>query len=317
MTGSASDKAAPAAATDSVVCYCFNRNQGQLREAHARLGSLAAVQKETRVGSKCGGCRLILENMFGENPEEILNLGGRDPARSNLCVRPGRHVMKGFVAANHRLDTVIYSSNAVPPQFGAQDSSIPVEYMLLDMAGKPVIHRSKTFRTHETFCFDTRKEPIPRPFYGMFLFAIGRANYGASRFNTVWTNGISTCSTHEINDSGRPSTVLPVMADAAFLAGPNRIHLAMQNPHAHAIRVMLHVFDVKGAEAETRYRDMAPHTTEWIDVSRTLYAPALADRPGGQVFLRIQAEPRRVENAPTLYFFIHNLETDIWSANHL
>jgi bacterioferritin-associated ferredoxin len=135
--------------SDSIVCYCFNRSSSQLKEAYERLGSLGEVQRETKVGSHCGGCRMILESMFGENPEEILNLKPNAGDR-NICVKQGVRLMKGLVIANHRLDTVVYSSNGVPPQFAEQEISMPVEYMLLDMAGKPLLHRSITLKSNET-----------------------------------------------------------------------------------------------------------------------------------------------------------------------
>jgi bacterioferritin-associated ferredoxin len=304
------------ASSDSVVCYCYNRTSQQLREAHARLGNLSDVQKETRAGTKCGGCRLVLESLFGENPDEILRLKGTGGDR-NICARPGHLLMKGFVAADHRLDTVVYASNGAPPQFADQDLKMPVEYMLVDSSGRPVIHRSTVIGTNETFCFDTREENLPRPLYGMFLFRIGRANYGGARFNSVWTNGISACSTHEINDSGRPSVVLPIPVDAAFQRGPNSIHLAMQNPHDWPIRLLLQVFDASGREMDRRLQDMAPHTTRWLDVSKDVYAPILAAYPDRSLSMRIESDPVRMEFSPTLYFFLRNLNTDIWTANHL
>ncbi|MEO6096906.1 MAG: (2Fe-2S)-binding protein [Fibrobacteria bacterium] len=305
---------ATGAASDPIVCYCFNRTSKQLRDAHARLGSLPEVQKETRAGTKCGGCRMILESMFDENPDEILSLGqgGR-----NVCVRPGSTLMKGFVAADHRLDTVVYSSNGVPPQFDGQDMSLPLEYMLLDSSGNPVLHRTARLESNETFCFDTRKENLPRPLYGMFLLRLGRANYGAGRFNTVWTNGVSACTTHEINDSGRPCSVLPVPVDDAFLRGPNSIFLAMQNPHDWPIRLRLEAVDANGAVLACLHRELPPRNSQWLNVLKEVFRPLLAEHAGARLTLRIQSEPRRMDMAATLYFFLHNLETDIWSANHL
>jgi bacterioferritin-associated ferredoxin len=308
----------PTASTshDSIVCYCYNRTSLELREAYARLGSLSALQQETRAGTKCGGCRFLLESMFGEAPDEILNLN-QDGARRNICVRPGNLVMKGFVVADHRLDTVVYSSNAVPPQFAEHDMGMPIEYMLLDMAGKPILHRAANLATNETFCFDTRKENLPRPLYGMLLLQIGRANYGAARYNSVWTNGVSACSTHEINDSGRPSVVLPVPVDSAFAQGPNSIYLAIQNPHAWPIRISLQVIDESGRELDRHYRDMAGHTTQWADVMNEVFRPMLARHPDSRLALRVESNPVRNEFAPTTYFFMRNLNTDIWNANHL
>jgi bacterioferritin-associated ferredoxin len=304
------------ALTDSIVCYCFNRSSSQLTEAYGRLGSLSEVQRETKVGSNCGGCRMVLESMFGENPDEILNLK-RNASDRNICVKQGDRLMKGLVIANHRLDTVVYSSNGVPPQFAEQEISMPVEYMLLDMAGNPLFHRSTTLKSNETFCFDTRRENLPRPLYGMFLYRIGRSNYGGARFNSVWTNGISACSTHEINDSGRPSVVLPIPVDSAFLNGPNILYLALQNPKSWPIRLLMQVFDEPGNELGQYYRDLPPNTTQWLNVSKEIFKPLISRNPNVKLVVRINSDPMRSEFSPTMYFFMRNLNTDIWTANHL
>ncbi len=302
--------------SDSVICFCFNKTSQQLQEAHSRLGSLTKVQRECGAGTKCGGCRLLLESIFNERPEEILKLG-RHGGDRNICVRQGQRLMKGFVIADHRLNTVVYSSNCAPPQFGEQDMTMPVAYMLLDSSGKPVLHRTAIIGTNETFSFDARKENIPKPFYGMFLFNIGRANYGAGRFNSVWTNGISACSTHEVNNSGRPSVVLPTLVDLEFSRGSNSIHLALQNPHAYPIRLKFQIFAEAGNEVLCRYLDMPVLTTKWLNVSKEIFEPILAEKPTLRLGLRIESAPVDVKFSPTIYFFIHNLNTDLWSANHL
>ncbi|MDB5104283.1 MAG: hypothetical protein JWP91_1972 [Fibrobacteres bacterium] len=302
---------------DSVVCYCFNKTRGDLDASYKRCGSLAGVQAETRVGTNCGGCRLLLESMFGEAPGDILAMRGSPLTNSRFCVKPGTRIMKGFVAADHELDTLIYASNGVPPQFGNQDTTIPVEYALLDANGRRVTGRRFEWRTGETFCFDTSKVDIPRPLYGMFLFQIGRENYGASRFNLVWTNGVSSCSTHEVNDSGRPSVVLPLFADRAFLEGPNRVFVSVQNPHPRPIRLLFSLFDEANRPIAEFPIALDPGSTRWLDVNREFYGPALARAPSARVAMRIASDPVDVSQSPTIYFFFHNRNTGIWTANHL
>lgn len=314
---STASKTASPSALDSMVCFCFNKTRADLTEVHRRRGTLAGVQAETRVGSNCGGCRLLLEAMFGEAPGEVLSLRGSPESNPRFCVVPGTRLMKGFVAADHRLDTQIYASNAVPPQFGGQDTTVTVQYALLDGQGRRVLGRTLEWKTHETFCFDTRKVAIPRPLHGMFLLQIGRVNYGAARFNSVWTNGISSCSTHEINDSGRPSVVLPLFADREFLAGPNSVFLALQNPNPRAITVRISLFDEGGRALLDVPIAMEPGTTRWLDANREFYAKALEREPGARVALRIASDPVDVSTSPTTYFFFHNQNTGIWTANHL
>jgi hypothetical protein len=307
---------APVNASESVICYCKSLTLGMLEESFKECGNLGALQKRTRAGTVCGGCRVILESVFGESPDEILSLRGDPEKDSGMLIKPGSRIMKGFVVADHRLDSVVSACNGVPPQFGNQRTTVPVEYALLDQDGRMVLHRKTVFRTHETFRFDTAKEDIPRPLYGMFLYSLGRSNYGASRFNVAWTNGVSSASTHEINDSGRPNVFLPLVADPDFLAGPNRVYLAVQNPRPHAAKLRFRLLDRRGGAVSESILDLGPHSTRWLDVNRDYYAPGLALRPDG-VVLKIEADGLRAEIAPTIYFFFHNLNTDIWSANHL
>ena len=115
----------------------------------------------------------------------------------------------------------------------------------------------------------------------------------------------------------RPSAFLPIPVDLDFLRGPNTIHLALQNPHDWPIRLQLQVFDGPGIDYAREYREMPPHTTQWVDVLKELYGPVLAAHPRAKLSLHIESDPVRMEFAPTLYFFMHNRNTDIWTANHL
>lgn len=302
---------------DSTVCYCYNKTRRDLLEAYGRCGSLAQVQAETRAGNNCGGCRLLLESMFGEATGEIMALRGSPLTNPRFCNKPGTRIMKGFVIADHELDTRVYASNGVPPQFGGQDTTIPIEYVLLDDSGRRVAGRAEEWKTNETFCFDTSAIDIPRPLHGMFLLMLGRVNYGAARFNLVWGNGVSACSTHEVNDSGRPSVVLPLFADRAFLDGPNTVYVSVQNPHPRPISVRFDLFD-SGNRSLAEFRaKLEPGHTRWFDVNSEFYSPALRANPSGAAALRIETDPVDVSCAPTTYFFFHNRNTGIWTANHL
>jgi bacterioferritin-associated ferredoxin len=316
MTAARSAAPAPAA-DDPIICYCFNKTRRDLEDAHRRCGSVAKLQDETRVGTNCGGCRLLLESMFGEAPDEIMALRGSPLTNPRFCNKPGVRIMKGFVIADHELDTRVYASNGVPPQFGGQDTTIPIEYALLDAQGRRVAGRTLEWKTHETFCFDTALADIPRPLHGMFLLKLGRVNYGAARFNLVWGNGVSSCSTHEVNDSGRPSVVLPLFADRAFLEGPNTVYVASQNPHSRPITVRYGLFD----EGNRRLADfpvvLEPGHTRWFDANAEFYAPALERSDSACAALRIETDPVDVSCSPTTYFFFHNRNTGIWTANHL
>lgn len=307
----------PPALGDPTVCYCYNLTRGDLLASHRKHGSLAGVQADTRAGTKCGGCRLMLESLFGEMPGDMYAGRGNPATNSHFCVQPGSVLMKGFVVANHELDTTVFASNGVPPQFGVQDTTVPIEYALLDQNGKVVLGRRFEWKTHETFRFDTREENLPRPLYGTFLFHIGRGNYGASRFNCVWTNGVSSCATHEINHSGRPTVALPLFADREFLAGPNTIYLAIQNPHPRPMNIRIRMFDEGNRDLSELVFPLAPGRTEWVNASRECYGPALEKHPRARAALAVRNHPVDFDLAPTTYFFFHNRNTGIWTVNHL
>jgi hypothetical protein len=111
--------------------------------------------------------------------------------------------------------------------------------------------------------------------------------------------------------------VLSIPVDIAFLNGPNRLHLALLNPHDWPIRLRLQAFDAGGEVLGEHFRDLPARTTQWADVTGEIYAPILALHPRARLAMRIESDPVRMEFSPTLYFFLHNLNTDIWSANHL
>jgi bacterioferritin-associated ferredoxin len=328
----------------TIVCYCHRLTVRDLTEEHRRAGSLAGVQTATRAGTGCGGCRALLESMFGQAPLEINQLDAGGIAGATACVKPGERVMKSFIVADNQLESRVYSSNAVPPQLGNCDSTTPVEYTLLNSHGKAVLRRQVTVQTNETFLFDTRREQLHRPFYGMFLYSLGRSNYGASRFNVAWAGSRSVTSSHENASTGRPDVVLPILVDHNFLNGPNTVYLALQNPHARPLRVLLRVFDVHtgevfepaperaaGGALQSLLRIFAmiqdggresgcllpPGGTVWVNASQDLYTPALRHRPESTVALRIYSPEMDTHRAPTIYFFLHNRTTDLWGSNHM
>ncbi len=305
------------ASADSIVCFCYQQTAAALLAAYRKEGSVAGVQKLTRAGTACGGCRVMLESMFGQTPEEINEFGTGGIPGATACVKPGARVMKCFIAADDRLESTVFSSNAVPPQLIDCDSTIPIEYALLNSEGKAVLHRKEIIKTNQTFVFDTRREALPRPFYGMFLYLLGRSNYGASRFNVAWSNERSMTSTHENSSTGRPNVVLPILADDRFLAGVNEVYAAMQNPHGVPLQVFLRIFDVNTNAAVEHELTLAPGATRWLDVNRELYASALRQLPGATVAIRMYTAKLELDFAPTMYFFLHNRTTGIWSSNHL
>ena len=300
---------------DSIICYCHGRTLGELVNCHNRVGSLAAVQRETRAGSSCGGCRVTLEALFQETPGEILDL---QTIGQSLKMLPGQRLMAVFVASDGQLETKLYSSNAAPPQFGAQETGMDVEYAMIDRDGAPVLRGKRVLKTNETFHLDTREMELPRPFYGMLVYAIGRFNYGASRINAVWFNSVSASSTHEVYNSGRPSVVIPIPADREFLRGPNTIYLAMHNPYPHPLNCVFRCYDLRREQPEILARlDLQSRHTRWINVNAALYQPLLENSAAERIAVRVESDPIKLSLAPTLYMFVHNRNSGIWNANHL
>lgn len=301
---------------DSIVCYCLNRTHSALTTAYARCGSLKRLQDETRVGTVCGGCRIVLESLFEEKTEEILNLKPRNGAHAFF--QPGTRFMRGLLIADGELDTVIYSSNGVPPQYGHQEMGTTLQYAVLDAKGALVLQRQAYLKTYETFSFDTRKEQLPRPFYGTFIYVMGRTNYGASRFNTIWKSRDSSAGTHENTFTGRPKMVLPIIVDEAFLAGPNEVRLAMQNPHGFTVPCQFRAFDVDRPQVQGMfYFDLPPQSTRWFRLNEEVFRPTLARQPGSRIAVEISCIPADTRIAPAMYFFVHNRNTGIWNANHI
>lgn len=302
---------------DPMICFCYRLTAGQLQAAYQKAGSLAVLQEETKAGRACGGCRVILHSMFNEEPSDI-NEVARKPAIGTSCSKPGSRTMKGYIIATGDLESVVYSSNAVAPQFGDCDATMTVNYALVDHRAQPIFIRQQVVKTNDVFVFDTRKENLPRPFYGMFFYELDRNNYGASRFNIYWTNGRSTTSTHENNDPGRPRVFLPLVATKDFLSGPTNVYMGIMNPHDRRLGFKIDVFNLDDHEQKiTRPGYLDPYNSTWIDVNQYLYKPALDQFPQGRFVLKLQADQLNIPGALVEYMFFYNKQEDIWTSNHL
>lgn len=322
-------------AQDSMVCFCYRKTLGALRSAYEQHGTLSKMQEATRVGMQCGGCRALLQHHFGEAPTEISDLSEDDHRGATVCVKPGNRVMKCFIASSSLLESRAFSCNAVPLQLGVCDASMTAEFTIYNHLGRPLINRREHIPTGGTFVFDTEKERLPRPFYGMIAYKLERSNYGASRLNVAWHAGHSTTSTHENFSTGRPDVVLPVPVDRRFLEGPNEVYLAVQNPHSRPREVLFRVFRLDGGAIYGDLRSPAPEGktnpsgavefsrvlpplgTAWINASEEFYAPALRVLGDTPLVLRIYAPGVGIHEAPSTYFFLYHREERIWSANHL
>jgi hypothetical protein len=156
--------------TDSMICYCNNLTREDLLRHHSRCGNLAKVQDETKAGKVCGGCRIILQSLFGELPQEVDSPDHGGVAGATICLKPGSRVMKAFIVSDDKLESSVYSSNAVPPQFADCNSTMPIEYAVFDHQGNTVLHRKESLKTNETFVFDITKNFLSRFMELLFIF---------------------------------------------------------------------------------------------------------------------------------------------------
>lgn len=302
---------------DAMVCYCYRLTTNKLREEYMRLGSLAEVERCTRAGTACMGCKIILRSLFNEEPSGTVDQQAIAPTAGTACIKPGQTIMKGFIVADGSLESRVFSSNGVAPQLGICDASTPISWALLNHAGNPILTGEEILETNGTFVFDTRQYDFPRPFVGMFWLGFGRGNYGGSRFNVQWSNGRSVTSTHEVGSSGRPRVILPVIVDKAFLAGPSQIYLGLCNPHDHQLNFSIVIFSVEDGREFSFRGTLGPRQSYLVDANQNLYSIAMGQLGEGRYAVRIDAEDLNPQAAVTIYFFIHHKELDSWTANHL
>jgi hypothetical protein len=304
-----------ATAEDSLVCYCRRLTTGMLKSVYAKLGSLKAVEDATGAGKSCAGCKVILQALFGEAATDDYDLE-ESPIVGSACKKPGSRLMKGFIVADGNVESTVYSSNGIAPQLGNCDAETPIEYLLLDHRGVPLLHRTSILKTNQTFVFDTRKEEIPRPFYGQFMLVFGRSNYGASRFNIYWGNKNSVSATHENSNTGRPRVILPIAVDKRFLAGASRIYLGLMNPHQVAIKFSIAARDLDAQGEIVWDGELPQYCSTWINASDHLFKTALDARPDSRFVVEVRSKTD-MHHAISVYFFLHNQEKDLWTVNHL
>ena len=300
---------------DSLVCYCHRLTTGMLKAAHQKLGSLKAVEEATGAGSACTGCKVILQSLFGEAASSHYQLD-QPPVVGSTCKKPGNRLMKGFVISTGTLESTIYSSNGIAPQLGSCDADTPIEYLLLDHRGVPLIHRQALLKTNDTFTFSTKNEDIPRPFYGQFMLIFGRSNYGASRFNIYWGNESGYSATHENSSTGRPKVILPVAVDQKFNEGSSKIHIAVMNPHQETIKYSFSCRDLDGKGEIIWESELPQYCSTWLNASEHLFSQALKSCPQGRFVLEVRSRGN-MHAALSVYYFFHNEINDLWTVNHL
>ncbi len=301
---------------DAIVCYCHRLTHTDLVEAHKKCGSLAQLEETTRAGRGCGGCRVVLQSLFGGRHSDVVDFD-KVASQGTLCVKPGHKVMKGFVVANEHLESSVFSSNCVAPQLGTCDTTTRIEYGLIDHKGTPVLHRHEVVPTNATFRFDTKNEDIPRPFYGMFFLTLDRENVGAARFNIYWRGQNSICSTHENANTGRPRVSVPIIVTEDFLRSCNSLYVALINPHSRANPFALTVHEVDTGEVLTWKTDLGPFGSTWINASEYLFGPAVSKNRKGRFALTVETATLHPQGAITVYFFVHNRRHNTWTSNHL
>ena len=315
-----------------IVCFCYRKTLEDLRDALGREGSLIKMQEATHVGMACGGCRAMLQHHFGEPVAEIYDFSADHATGATACVKPGSRTMKGFIASSSLLESRVFSSNIVPLQLGDCDATTEIEFAIYNQMGRLIYSKKHSTRSGETFHFDTMRANLPRPFYGLATYTLGRDNYGASRFNASWYTEAGVTSTHENGSTARPDVVLPVVFDERFLSGPNTVYLAVQNPHPgmREMRFRVCLLDSGSVYDEPNSLEGGPQTfvetvkplpsmgTLWLNTHDELILPAKKILGEGRpLVLRVYTIVDTIHKAPSSYFFFHHRPSNIWSANHL
>lgn len=301
---------------DGIVCFCYRQSAKQLKEAHAKYGSLPVLQEKTRAGTACGGCRITLQALFNEQPSDI-NQIDHQPTVGTACSKPGSRIMKGFIIANGDLESTVHSSNGVAPQLGNCDTTNLMKYKLLDNFGKEVLQGEKLVHTNETFIFESKDLDLPRPFYGMFLLELARSNFGGARFNIHWSNSKSSTATHENSSTGRPLVTMPAIFEKDSLMANNEVFFALLNPHERSQNYMITSFDMDSGESYCWESSLKPNESAWLDVSENILKQAFERKPKARLVLRVSTSTLDQHGAITTYFFFHNRKSDIWTSNHL
>jgi hypothetical protein len=302
---------------DAIVCFCYRLTTGMLKEAYKKCGSLQKVEELTKAGTGCTGCQVVLQSLFGETPTNHY-VSGVDTIVGTSCVKPGSRTMKGLIVANNDLESTVYASNGISPQLGKCDTTTQVEYALIDHRGRPVHRGTEEVATNATFKFETHTLDIERPFYGMFLLTLGRANFGAARFNVYWrSRSGGVCSTHENATSGRPRLWIPLLIGQLVVEGPTTIYFALMNPASHSREFTITVYEVDRGDSLTWSSRLDSHCTTWINANEHLFKPAIQKFGDGRWTVKVVTNDLDVYAAISAYFFTHNKVLNLWSCNHL
>jgi hypothetical protein len=254
--------------------------------------------------------------MFGEELDDI-NSSAIQSSVGTPCVKPGEKLMTSFIVADGTLESSVYSCNAVAPQLGSCDSSTPYEYAIINHKAENVLYRQGVLHTNETFSFSTKDHDLPRPFFGMFVLALNRGNYGASRFNVQWGTDSCVTSTHEISITGRPRVFLPLAISSKHGNAQNDIYLAIMNPRKEWVNFSVVALDPDTGNRLSWDGELGPFHSTWIDATEYLYKPAIERWPTGRFVLKVDSTEKGHEDAVSVYFFFRNRVTNHWSSQHL
>ena len=254
--------------------------------------------------------------MFNEDIEDA-NQKAIEAPIGTQCVKPGSKVMTSFIISAPEIESRVFSSNAIAPQFEGCDSTTNYDYALLNQRAEVILTKSGTLKTNETFVFDTREVDLPRPFIGMFVMGLGRGNYGASRFNVQWGNECSVTSTHEISVTGRPRAYIPVFVSKDRVRTDNDIFLGIMNPRMAPVTYGITIFDPDTGNKLFWKSDLGPYQSTWIDATEYLYKPAIEKWPEGRFAIKVDTSELGHYDAVSVYFFFRNHKTNQWSAQHL
>lgn len=305
--------AAPESRTvDPVICFCFRVTERKLREAYRECGSLEKVKECTRAGTACRGCLTSLSAMFNQDIA-----WDAEASKTSSCLYSGQSVMKALVLSVEGLETRALAANAPAPQLNSCNLDGNISYSLVDGAGQRIFRRTQPISTFHNFLFDTATEMLPKPFVGQLIYEIDRKNRGSGRLGTQWYSPNGVAATHENSSTGRPRVFVPITLDKQFRNGPNRLYLAIVNPHEINAQFDLNVFNRGKQVLVNGSGTMGPYNSLWVDASESLFKPLegkIGDEP---LYIGLETRGLNIHAALSCYFFLHNLSTGAWSCQHL
>jgi hypothetical protein len=302
----------PIAELDPVVCFCFRLTEKQLRNSYSECKNLDDLKCKTRAGTACRGCLSSLTAMFNQDDNWHASA-----TRQSSCVYSGQSLMKGLIVSLDGLETQAVAANSPAPQIVNCNLDATVNYVIVDGAGQIVSEGTQNLPTNKNFIFDTATANFKKPFVGQIFYQLDRKNRASGRLSTRWYSKSGVAATHENGSTGRPRVFVPFGLDTGFISGPNKIYLAVVNPHAENTSFELSLFGKSGTTFGKGSGVLGAYNTIWVDIDDVFVNPLRNNWPTQGAYIKLETTNLIRDLALSCYVFIHNQNTGSWSCQHL